>query len=344
MNCRGFNLNVNSNTSSSSYTTFPSGINQSLGNSSSSSLDTPFGLKPLSRSPREIIEKKEQMARNGERRGTSNVEKLNHGRSMTPEGDGKKDLMEELKTFYAEVIDNLKGEYQVVDDCTEIESTLAKKLELKEKEVEILRNKVAILDSKKNYEQSDLEMKKRDIECLELVMKEEERSHVDKLVSLQTKIKSCLDEISKLESSPSGISATDSSLYSKVFPSPLPPTPAATSGGLLEFSNLFCLSGQLVQFCQGQYGSKLVLDRIRDGTDPERNLVREELDLPRSLGFLLEAGNNYCKEVVLALVERDMKTRMEVMGRVKRDGAELARIEGGPEFMQRLYSIGRELN
>ena len=58
--------------------------------------------------------------------------------------------------------------------------------------------------------------------------------------------------------------------------------------------------------------------KIKDGTDPERNLAREELDLPRSLGILLESGNKYSKEIVLALVKRDMKTRVEVTEKVKR--------------------------
>jgi len=343
MNAYGTSFNVTPmSTRSNSFSTSSSSLDQTVGRvSSSSSSDTPFGLKPLSRSPREILERKEQIARRGGRRGNSSTEKLENMRSMTPEGDVKKNLMKELEMFYTEIINNLKRGTQAVDEGTEFESTLVKKLRIKEKEVEILRSKVAIIDAKKKETQGELEMKKRDIECFELIMKEEERSHVEKLVSLQTKIKSCLEEMSKFQPLPSVTPATDSSLYSKVFPSPLPSTPIASTGGLFEFSNLFCLSGQLVQFCQGKYGSKLVLDRIRDGTDPERNLVREELDLPRSLGILLESGNKYSKEIVLALVKRDMKTRVEVMERVKRDRGEFSRIEGGQEFMQRLYNIGR---
>jgi len=347
MNFYGSNYNVPPTpTRINSFSTSSSSLDQSVGrlSSSSSSLDTPHGLRPLSRSPREILEKKEQMANREERRVNSNNEKIVQVRSMTHEGDGKKNMMEELKMFYTEIIDNLKRGTQAADNGPDLESTLAKKLRSKQEEVEILRKKVDIVDMKKKDKQDELEMVKRDIECLELVMKEEEKSHVDKLVSLQTKIKSCLEEISKVEPSASVTSANDSSLYSKVFPSPLPSTPTPTSGGLLEFSNLFCLSGQLVQFCQGEYGSKLVMDRIRGGTDPERNLVREELDLPRSLGLLMEAGNKYCKDVVLALVERDMRTRVEVMGRVRRDNEIFARIEGGKEFMQRLFNVVGKVN
>jgi len=330
-------------TKSNSFSTSSSSLDQSVGRlSSSSSSETPLGLKPLSRSPREILEKKEQMARSGDRRRNFNTEMSKEMRSMTPIGDAKKNIMKELEMLYTEIINNLRRESQAVDEGTEFESTLAKKLRIKEKEVENLRSKVAIIDAKKKEKQDELEMKKRDIECLELVMKEEERRHVDKLVSLQSKIKSCLEEISKFQPLPFVTSDPDSSLYSKVFPSALPSsTPIAPTGDLLEFSNLFCISGQLLQFCQGKYGSRLVLDRIRDGTDPERDLVREELDLPRSLGLLLEVGNKYTTEVVLALAKRDMKTRVEVMERVKRDRGEFARIAGGQEFMQRLYNISQ---
>ena len=133
-------------------------------------------------------------------------------------------------------------------------------------------------------------------------------------------------------------------LYSKVFttPSPplhpLPPTPV----GLLQFSNLFCLSGQLVQFCQGQHGSKLVLDRLREGTEPERNLVREELGLPGSLGLILETRNMFFRKIILALGETDRRTRVEVVEQVKRNMEEFLRIENVVEFIQMVFAIAGE--
>ena len=127
-----------------------------------------------------------------------------------------------------------------------------------------------------------------------------------------------------------------------MFPTPSPPPIPPTTGGLLHFSNLFCLSGQLLQFCQGQNGSKLVLDRLREGTEPERDLVREELGLPNSLGLILEAGNVHCIQVVLVLVETDLRTRMEVVEQVKRNFEEFSKIEGGEESFKKLMSIIRK--
>ena len=73
-----------------------------------------------------------------------------------------------------------------------------------------------------------------------------------------------------------------------------------------------------MQFCQGQHGSKLVLDRLREGTEPERNLVREELGLPGSLGLILETRNMFFRKIILALGETDRRTRVEVVEQVKK--------------------------
>ena len=83
--------------------------------------------------------------------------------------------------------------------------------------------------------------------------------------------------------------------------------------------NLFCLSGQ-------QHDSKVVLDRIREGTKPERNLVREELGLTGSLGLIWETGDMFCRQVILALVEMDRRTRVEVLEQVERNIGKLLRI------------------
>ena len=58
------------------------------------------------------------------------------------------------------------------------------------------------------------------------------------------------------------------------------------------------------------------MDRLREGTEPERDLVRKELGLPMSLGSILETGNRHCLQVVLTLVETDMRTRVEVVGQL----------------------------
>ena len=97
-----------------------------------------------------------------------------------------------------------------------------------------------------------------------------------------------------------------------------------------------------MQFCQGQHGSKLVLDRLREGTEPERNLVREELGLPGSLGLILETRNMFFRKIILALVETDRRTRVEVVEQVKRNMEVFLRIENVVEFIQMVFAIAGE--
>ena len=61
-----------------------------------------------------------------------------------------------------------------------------------------------------------------------------------------------------------------------------------------------------------------MLDRFREGTDLERNLVREELGRQGSLGPILERGM-FFRKVIMALEQTDMRTRVEEVEQLKRD-------------------------
>jgi hypothetical protein len=75
---------------------------------------------------------------------------------------------------------------------------------------------------------------------------------------------------------------------------------------------------------------------------PERNLVREELGLPGSLGLILETGNMFLGQVILSLVETDRRTRVEVVEQVRRNMGHFLRIEKGEEFIQKVFAIAGE--
>ena len=62
-----------------------------------------------------------------------------------------------------------------------------------------------------------------------------------------------------------------------------------------------------------------MLDRFREGTDLERNLVREELGRQGSLGPILERGNMFFRKVIMALEQTDMRTRVEEVEQLKRN-------------------------
>ena len=63
-----------------------------------------------------------------------------------------------------------------------------------------------------------------------------------------------------------------------------------------------------------------------EGTEPERNLVRKELGLPGSFGLILETVDMFCRQVILALVEMDRMTKVEVVEQIKRNMVQFLRI------------------
>ena len=53
-----------------------------------------------------------------------------------------------------------------------------------------------------------------------------------------------------------------------------------------------------------------MLDKLRERTEPERNLViMVELGLSGSLELILKSGNVFCRQVILALLETDRRSR-----------------------------------
>jgi hypothetical protein len=85
--------------------------------------------------------------------------------------------------------------------------------------------------------------------------------------------------------------------------SPPPPPPSNPSLLLMWASSCSASQASWCSSARGQHGSKLVLERLR-----------EELGL--TLPWYLEKGNIFCRQVLLALVETDNRTRLEVLDKV----------------------------
>ena len=102
---------------------------------------------------------------------------------------------------------------------------------------------------------------------------------------------------------------------------------------------LFALSGQLAEFSQGEFGSQLITKRISEGSDMERDLVWSELRLPGSLVSILVSGNQFSKEVVLALANNSLALRKELVTTIGKEEKTIRMIEGGKEFFEELSSI-----
>ena len=107
-----------------------------------------------------------------------------------------------------------------------------------------------------------------------------------------------------------------------------------TGSGCIQFSNLFALSGQLAEFCHGEHGSKLVVERLENGAQPERGLVREELGLPGSLTWHL--ASPHCREVIRTLMQVDSTARQQLLRQVKEDISTILAIDGGEDFVKEI--------
>ena len=60
--------------------------------------------------------------------------------------------------------------------------------------------------------------------------------------------------------------------------------PFPTETGTRVFTTLFELAGQLSELCKGEFGSKLVVERLARGEEEEESrLLWKELGLPASL-------------------------------------------------------------
>ena len=101
---------------------------------------------------------------------------------------------------------------------------------------------------------------------------------------------------------------------------------------------LFALSGQLAEFSQGEFGSQLITKRIAEGSEMERDLVWAELRLPGSLVSILIGGNQFSREVVLALASNSLALRKELVTTIGKEEKTIRMIDGGKEFLEELSS------
>lgn len=84
-----------------------------------------------------------------------------------------------------------------------------------------------------------------------------------------------------------------------------------SQGPCMKFNNLYDLSGQFVDFCKGENGSKFVVERLTKGTVAERLYARSELKLATNFSELI--GQEHGRKVLMVLLEVDKESRQEVM-------------------------------
>ena len=220
MNCSSSSLSSLEGSRSRIFTSSPTSSLSTLSTSRVLSPDnTPLGLKQLNRSPREILEKKVKMVKDMGRLDIKDKDESMEMGIMVGEG---KEVMVQLRLSYLGVVNSMKSRVEMRKSETPGGEILEKERKRMEKELVVLRKKVNIVEMKKNEKKEKLSMIRREMECLELVRKEEERKHLEVLISFQKKIKTCLTEISSLQSTsfPTLETVPEVTLYSIVFTTP----------------------------------------------------------------------------------------------------------------------------
>ena len=77
-----------------------------------------------------------------------------------------------------------------------------------------------------------------------------------------------------------------------------------------------------------------MLERLRSGLEPERALLRQELELPQALASHLDSS--HCREVIIALAREDGQVRRELLEQLKMDLGVVLEVEGGRQFVEQM--------
>jgi len=270
--------------------------------------DMPFSLRMLSRSPREILEKKAEMVEVG-KADTAKVDE------QAVENEIR------VKLFYLEMIRRLK-EGSGVRKAEEV-STLV--LGIKDMKDKIEQAKTLI---KSGEEQQEMMMwqvveARRELANQKMAM-------ADSMEVQNRTVKNCQAMLMTYQTQMASAQARLSTPEVGV-------DIAGQATSCTQFSSLFCLSGQVDQLCGGEQGSKWVVDRLVMGQHQERSLVRTELNLPQDL--TKHITNINCRKVILALAAVDSQARVELLKQTKNEIDLILGLEGGKEFVTELVKM-----
>jgi len=271
--------------------------------------DMPFSLRMLSRSPREILEKKAEMVKVG-KADTANVDE------QAVENEIR------VKLFYLEMIRRLK-EGSGVRKAEEV-STLV--LGIKDMKDKIEQAKTLI---KSGEEQQEM-MMWQVVEARQELANQKMAMSDSMEVQART-VKNCQAMLMTYQTQLASAQARLATPEVGV------DIAGQAASSCTQFSSLFCLSGQVDQLCGGEQGSKWVVDRLVMGQHQERSLVRTEPNLPQDL--TKHITNINCRKVILALAAVDSQARVELLKQTKEEIDLILGLEGGKEFVTELVKM-----
>jgi len=263
--------------------------------------DPPISLRRLSRSPRDIFEKKAELEKG----------KTIEGQNATNNLSSQDEVFEteiKLKLMYLDIIRKLKkdAKYLYAFEVDKVVKLLNKLNEEKRKADHL----IAMRDykiSKLEYQRDVLHRALLDAQMI-VATEIDNRQRTTQI--LEDVLRACRDQ------GPNSV-VSDTITCS-------------------IFNSLFNVPGQVFELCQGYHGSQWVVDKLKTGDLAASRLVQAELNLPHNLSKL--ALNENCRRVILALAKIDSCLRDELVHQSIIDRTIISSMKEGQQFIEEILT------
>jgi len=300
----------------------------------------PIDLLRLDRSPLEILSKEayrgnRQVSAQQESDGSPNLKAVwykggfgqdkpgnadDQAASLSPPDDEGADFLEweiRLRLFYIQQLTCLKQE-----DMKEKMEEMGRQYITLDYQLQVARADLACAFKQRGQLENRLRILDQDKRHLITLIHSNDQAALVQLTKMQEQLKASEKRLEKLAKQV-GLQPP-ASAFARVFLPPCPPEvlnlpdltrppptlrsvhssidqsfPAET--GTFVFTSLLELAGQLSEMCKGEFGSKLVAERLTRGQEEESRLLWKELGLPASLSSIM--ASNTSRKVVFALIE-----------------------------------------
>jgi len=265
--------------------------------------DPPISLRRLSRSPRDIFEKKAELEKG----------KTIEGQNATNNLSSQDEVFEteiKLKLMYLDIIRKLKkdAKYLYAFEVDKVVKLLNKLNEEKRKADHLI--------AMRDYKISKLEYQ-RDV--LHRALLDAKMIVATEIDDRQRTTQTLEDELRAYRDQLSGHNSVTSDTIT-----------------CSRFNSLFNVPGQVSELCQGYHGSQWVVDMLKSGGLAASRLVQAELNLPHDLAK--NALNENCRRVILAIAKIDNQFRDELVHQSIIDRNILSSMKEGLQFIEEILA------
>ena len=264
--------------------------------------DPPISLRRLSRSPRDILEKKAKLEN-----GTT-VESQNATYNLSP--DEVLEIEIKLKLMYLDIIRKLKKDEKYLS-AFEVDKVV-KLLNNLNDELKEAIHLVAMKDYKISFLEHQRDVLHRALLDAKMVAATEKDDCQRTTQILKDELRACRDQLNGHNS------VTSNTITCS------------------KFNSLFNVPGQVSELCQGIHGSQWVVDMLKTGDLAASRLVQAELNLPHDLAK--NALNENCRRVILTLARIDSRFRDELVHQSIIDRSIISSMKEGQQFIEEILA------